>query len=215
MLGAEQEAWLDQRFATTTARWNAIAQQTVMTAMPIPVGATPVFNYDQWDGYVAARRRLLRSLVANQVRNPMVLSGDIHLAAAAAVRLDYEDPSAPDVAHEIVTTSISSRFDPDLLDLVEGGLAAASWTRYGNAVNRGYAVATVTGEEWRTEFRSVDVSVEQSAVATDFVDVVADRDPVVLPPDRPSDPPPTSSDDAGPVEAPAATPVPGRATYTG
>ena len=83
-------------------------------------------------------------------------------------------------------------------------------------MNRGYAVVTVTSEEWRTEFRSVDVRVEQSAVATDFVDVVADREPVVVPPGRPADPPLAPADGTDPTAgAPGATPVPGRATYTG
>ncbi|MCB0972739.1 MAG: alkaline phosphatase D family protein, partial [Acidimicrobiales bacterium] len=125
MLGATQEAWLDARFAETTARWNVVAQQTVMTGMPIPVGDAFAFNFDQWDGYVAARNRLLRSAVDHQVRNPFVLSGDIHLAAAGALRVDYDDPDSPDVGFEIVTTSISSNFDDDLLPLVQAALDAA------------------------------------------------------------------------------------------
>ena len=110
-----------------------------MTATPIVVGDARAFNFDQWDGYVAARNRLLRSLVTNEVPNPMVLTGDIHLAAMAGVRLDYDDPAAPDIANEVVTTSISSRFDPGFIDLFEASLGAAPWARYGNPRRRGYA----------------------------------------------------------------------------
>ena len=210
MLGATQEAWLDGQFAATDARWNAIAQQTVMTATPIPVGDTTFYNFDQWDGYVAGRNRLLRSLVTNQVRNPMVLSGDMHLGAAGGVRLDYRDPSAPDIANEVVTTSISSRFDPALLDLVQAAVDAAPWARYGNARDRGYARITVTADEWRTDFQVVAVTEPTATARTDFTDVVADRDPIVLPPATPVAPEETAppSPPRPPLQAPPPPPVP-------
>lgn len=212
MLGPDQEAWLYGEFAATSAHWNVVTQQTVMTATPIPVGDQTFYNFDQWDGYVAARNRLLRSLVANQVRNPMILSGDIHLAAAGSVRVDYDAPDAPDVANEVVATSISSRFDPNLLDIVQGALDAAPWARYGNARDRGYARITVTNERWTTDFRVVDTATPTSAVRTDYTDVVEAREPVTLPP--PNQPgQPTESPMAGP--APGATPVGGRPSYTG
>jgi len=200
MLGFAQEGWLDDELARSTARWNVLAQQTVMTAMPIPVGSATFYNFDQWDGYVAGRNRLLHSLVTHQVSNPMVLSGDIHLAAAGSVRLDYTDPDAPDLANEVVTASITSRFDPTLLPLFQAGLAAAEWVRYGNAVDHGYALITVTPESWTTEFRVVDVKQPSAPVRTDKVDVVAARSSPTPPPDVPgssttttSEPGPTSS----------------------
>ncbi len=201
MLGATQEHWLDQAFAATDVRWNVIAQQTVMTAMPLPVGSSFFYNFDQWDGYVAARNRLLRSLVANNVRNPMVLSGDVHLAIAAGVRLDYDDPTSPDVANEIVTTSISSRFDDAAITLFKQAFDKAEWVRYGDPVHRGYALVTVTNDSWTTEFRTVDVKVRDAAVATGFTDVVQAREPVTLAPGTPT--------------AHPATPVGGAADYTG
>lgn len=208
MLGADQEAWLDEQLAASDVRWSVIAQQTVMTATPIPVGDSTFFNFDQWDGYVAARNRLLRSLVDNQVRNPMVLSGDIHLAAAGGVRLDYTDPDAPDIANEVVATSISSRFEEAFLDLVEAALKAAPWARYGNPRARGYSLITVTATEWTTDFRVVDVKQPQAPVTTDHTDVVADRDPVTPPEAEPpttsttsttSSPPPTSPTSTSPT----------------
>ncbi len=175
MLGSTQEAWLDGQFAATGSTWNAIAQQTVMTAMPIPFFEYTVYNLDQWDGYVAARERFLTSLVTNDVPNPMVLSGDIHLAAAAAVRLDYSDPAAPDIAQEIVCTSISSRFDPNYLQMFQNAFGRIPWARYGNPIDRGYSLITLTADTWTTEFRVVDVTQPQATVRTDYVDVVTAR----------------------------------------
>lgn len=225
MLGSTQEEWLTGQLAATTSTWSAIAQQTVFTAMPITVGTSTVYNYDQWDGYVANRERILHALVDHAVPNPMVLSGDIHLAAAAGVRLDLEDPDAPDIAHEIVCTSISSRFDPGLLDIVQEAAEHIPWVRYANARERGYALITVTPETWTTEFRIVDAKVAGATTTTDHTDVVAARSPVVPPVDE--NPPPESESPAPPGSttppattqpgraAPGATPVRRTPTYTG
>ena len=210
MLGPAQETWLDQAFGATTSRWNVIAQQTVMTAMPLPANDLFFYNFDQWDGYVAARNRLLRGLVDHKVRNPMVLSGDVHLAISAGVRVDYDDPDAPDVANEIVTTSISSRFEDAAIPLFEQAFDKAGWVRYGNPKNRGYAIVTVTNDSWTTSFRTVDVKVAQADVITDFTDVVLAREPVTLPPEPPTTTPPIPTPEADP-----ATPVAGSAAYTG
>lgn len=220
MLGAAQEAWLADELGSSAARWNAIAQQTVMTATPIPVGDAFFYNYDQWDGYVAARNRLLRALIDQKVSNPMVLSGDIHLAAAAGVRLDYDDPEAPDIANEVVTTSISSRFQEEFLELFDAAFAAAGWARYGNARQRGYALITLTADAWTTDFRVVDVKVPQASASTDHTDVVAARVPVVVAPETPTPPeePSTPEDPIPPVApgaAPGATPVSGNPDFTG
>jgi alkaline phosphatase D len=221
MLGADQETWLYDSFATNQSRWNAITQQTVFTAMPIPLGDLTFYNFDQWDGYPANRRRLVQALIDHRVTNPIVLSGDIHLAAAGGVRLDYPAPGGDDdggqnVAEEIVTTSISSRFDPVLLDLVQAGLDAAPWVRWANARERGYARITVTPERWVTDFRIVDVSSDDATTATtDHTDTLEARAPVV--PEAPAVPPTTAP--ATPTPRPTtAEPAPslgGTPTYTG
>lgn len=217
MLGADQEAWLDGEFAATDARWNVVAQQTVMTATPLTIGTTVVYNFDQWDGYVAARDRLLRSLVTHQVRNPMVLSGDIHLAGAAALRVgDYEAAGNPDVAYEIVATSISSGFGADLLPIFEAAIPKISWVSYANARNRGYSVITVTADSFTTDFRIVASTTETtSTVSTDHTDVVAAREPVTLPEEPTETTTTTTPGSGGTPTAPGAVPVDGNATYTG
>jgi alkaline phosphatase D len=217
MLGATQEAWLDGELAASGARWNVIAQQTVMTATPLAVGDAVVYNFDQWDGYVAARDRLLRSLVAHRVRNPMVLSGDIHLAGAAALRVgDYEAPGNPDVAYEIVATSISSGFGEDLLPIFEAAVPKISWVSYANARKRGYSVCTVTADSFTTDFRVVATTAEPtSTVSTDHTDVVAAREPVTLPEAPTETTTSTTTTTPGTPPAPGAVPLDGSATYTG
>jgi alkaline phosphatase D len=218
MLGPDQEAWLRGQLAATDAHWNVIAQQTVMTATPLAVGDTVLYNFDQWDGYVAARDRLLGDLVDLRVRNPMVLSGDIHLAGAAALRIgDYEAPGNPDVAFEIVATSISSGFGDDLLPIFESAVPKITWVTYANARYRGYSVCTVTADSFTTDFRVVaSTATPTSTVSTDHTDVVPAREPVTLPPDTTTTTTtaPSNPDGSAPV-APGAVPVDGNASYTG
>jgi len=151
--------------------------------------------------------------VTNQVRNPMVLSGDIHFAGAAALRVgDFAAEGNPDVAYEIVTTSISSGFGDDLLPIFEAAIPKISWVSYANARKRGYAVITVTAD-----FRVMASTAEPtSTVSTDHTDVVEAREPVTLP----EEPTETTTTTTAPVgttapAAPGAVPVDGRATYTG
>ena len=213
MLGHTQEDWLRGQFAATDAQWNVVAQQTVFTATPLSVGDAVLYNFDQWDGYVAGRNRLLHALVDEHVRNPIVLSGDIHLAGAASVRLDYDDPQAPDIAYEIVTTSISSGFGDDLLPIFEAAVPKIGWISYANARKRGYAVCTVTAESFTTDFRVMaSVATPTSTVSTDHTDVVHDRDPVTLPTATT-----TTTTTAVPSNstAPGATPVAGSPSFTG
>jgi alkaline phosphatase D len=216
MLGAAQEAWLDDQFAATDARWNLLAQQTVMSATPLSTGDVKVYNLDQWDGYVAARNRLVRSLVANRVRNPLVLTGDIHVAGATTLRLDYDDPASPDVAYELVSTSISSSVNPGIADLFEDAVASLPWVRHLNARERGYCVITLTADEATADFRVVATALEPtSSASTDYTDVIAAREPVELPPTTTTTTPTTTTPPAGPAAPAPAVPVSGDASYTG
>ena len=138
MLGAEQEAWLLERFATSTALWNVVGQQTVMTDVTFN-GA--ILNYDQWDGYPAARDRVLSAAPTDLV----VITGDIHLAGVATLG---------GKGVEFVTTAISStaNVEPELEDLVRSlpNILDAE------LVHRGYTRHTITPERWTAEYRSVD-----------------------------------------------------------
>lgn len=141
MLGAAQEQWVGEQLAATTAIWPVIAQQTVLTDVTLPNGA--VLNYDQWDGYPAARQRLL--LQAAQAARAVVLTGDIHLAAVGRL---------PDVGVEFVTSSISSTglVSADLADALAGFPDVVDV----ELAHRGYTRHTITADSWTAEYRTVD-----------------------------------------------------------
>jgi alkaline phosphatase D len=161
MLGAQQEAWLGQGLAASTATWDVLANQVVMTAMPL---AGTYFNYDQWDGYPVARERLFAQLRAAQ-SNAVVLTGDIH--AAGVADLIGDDLSGTPVGTELVGTSISSRFDPELADAAEDLIAALDHVDYVNVRQRGYLRCDVTPSTLTAAFRMVDtVASPTSPIAT-------------------------------------------------
>lgn len=63
---------------------------------------------DGWDGYAASRRRIAQGWVDAGVRNPVVLTGDVHRHRASDVKSDFQDPDAPVVGSQLVCSSITS-----------------------------------------------------------------------------------------------------------
>ncbi len=155
MLGATQEAWLGQELAGSRATWDVIANQTVMTSMPL---AGVLYNRDQWDGYPAARQRLFDQIRAAQADNVLVITGDIH--AAGVGNLVGENPdgtSATEVfGSELVASSISSSFGDALADIAQQLIAALPHVKFADTHRRGYMFTDVTDTEAVTTFRVVD-----------------------------------------------------------
>ncbi|MCO5231158.1 MAG: alkaline phosphatase D family protein [Chitinophagales bacterium] len=75
MIGDVQMEWLQQGLKNSTAQWKVIAQQ-VMVAPMLAFGLT--LNTDQWDGYTFERKRLFDFINNNNIKNIVVLTGDIH-----------------------------------------------------------------------------------------------------------------------------------------
>jgi alkaline phosphatase D len=175
MLGTEQEQWLGDALAASDARWNVVAQQTVVAHVPL-TGQAPdaLVNLDQWDGYPAARRRLVDQL--RDVRNPVVITGDIHLGGVGVINDDPDDVTSAPLATELVGTSISSSFP--VPDAVEAAIGSLPNVRYVNARQRGYVVCTVERDQLTAEFKVVGtVARPDSAIDVDAVWVVDDGDP--------------------------------------
>jgi alkaline phosphatase D len=108
ILGADQERWLEAGLDRPRARWNVIAQQTLMAQRDLKPGPGHQFRTDQWDGYPAARRRLLDHFGRRKPANPVVIGGDVHAFYVADLKPDFDDERSPVVATEFVGTSITS-----------------------------------------------------------------------------------------------------------
>ncbi len=108
MLGTAQETWLRNGIAAVPGRWNVIAQQTLMTRAITREGGQPRFGTNGWDGYPAARRRLLRAIADAGARSSIVLSGDAHRCVVSDLKVDFTRQNAPVVATELCGPSITS-----------------------------------------------------------------------------------------------------------
>lgn len=150
MLGAAQEAWLDRQFASSRASWNILAQPVLMAQRKGKSGEKQLLWSDSWDGYPAARKRLLESVVTRKLANPVVISGDVHMNFVADLKLDFDDQQSPVVASEFVGTSITSspgswqRNMPAIL-------AENPHIKYGNGDRRGYVRASIAGGRLHAE----------------------------------------------------------------
>ncbi|HMA47996.1 MAG TPA: alkaline phosphatase D family protein [Frankiaceae bacterium] len=180
LTGGEQEAWLLAGLRGSWARWNAIAQQTMMAQLHGRLGTGPVLaNLDQYDGYVPYRSRLLAGVRDSGARNPVVLSGDLHSAWVNDLRVDFDRPETPVVATEFVATSISSAFFLIGQRFVEEQNRCYNpHVRYFNGDKRGYTRIEVTRGEWRAQMRvAQSIDRPDATVTTDATYVVEDGRP--------------------------------------
>lgn len=109
LLGPAQERWLEAGLGASRAQWKLLAQgsQISSSAIDTPIGRR-VYS-DGWDGYPAARERLLAGIERLGLRDVLCLGGDVHRHVAADLRLRPNDPAARIVASEFVCSSVTSR----------------------------------------------------------------------------------------------------------
>ena len=149
MLGAAQEAWLERTLAQSGAAWNILAQQTLMAQLDRKLGPERQFWTDGWDGYPAARRKLLSFLNEKRVRNPVVIGGDVHMHWVADLKPDFDDARSPVVASEFCGTSITSQAASQ--KMVDALMSEAPHMKYGRSDHRGYVRIAVAGGRLNAE----------------------------------------------------------------
>ncbi|MBL8521797.1 MAG: alkaline phosphatase D family protein [Betaproteobacteria bacterium] len=111
MLGTAQEQWLLDGLGTSRARWNVLAQPTLMAQYDLKPGAGQRLWTDGWDGYPHARRQVTEFLAEKKIANTLVIGGDVHCHHVAEIKRDFDDPKSQVVASEFVGTSITSEGD--------------------------------------------------------------------------------------------------------
>jgi alkaline phosphatase D len=153
MLGAAQEAWLDQGLASDPATWTFIAQGTVMSHLDEKSGEGRAYSTDSWSGFPAARARLLATLQQHGAPNPVVLSGDLHAFLVGNINAVPEQLDTPAVASEFVVSSISS--DPRPQDQLDGWRAENPNLQVA-ASGHGYLSLRVTPRRLHVDLIAID-----------------------------------------------------------
>lgn len=155
MLGAEQERWLAQSLRGSRARWNVIAQQTLLSRFDGHPGPGERYWTDGWSGYPAAADRLVRDIAASGARNPLVIGGDVHANYVCDVKTDFANPESPTVATEFCGTSITSRSGlPQLA--VDTVLRDNPHILLADVRKRGYVVMRLDEKHCRVDLRTID-----------------------------------------------------------
>ena len=184
LLGPEQETWLARGLAASVgrgARWQVVAQQVVMAPLTSPpeiLAAMPAttsqflskrltmttaasavglpFNLDSWDGYPAARSRLLGAAQAARA-NLVVLSGDSHNAWAS----NLTHRGKP-VGTEFAVHSVTSPGFESLINWLPPEALAAAMTRqnpdlkWTDTSRRGYMTIALSQASVSAEFIMLD-----------------------------------------------------------
>jgi alkaline phosphatase D len=154
MLGVAQERWLRRALDASTARWNLLGQQTLFAHFDQSGAGPRAYWADGWNGYPAARERLVAALRGKPVQNPVILSGDLHAFLVNDVHADATDYGSAVVATELVTSSISSQAAPQ--QSFDAWRAENPNVRLARSDHRGYVRLRVGAESLRADLVAVD-----------------------------------------------------------
>lgn len=179
MMGSEQFTWLAGKLQSSQARWNLIGNSVMITPILIPPLKQPEadavtqlmglpeqgipYNLDQWDGYAAERRRIVKLMQENDIHNSVWLTGDIHSSWACDIPVEPGSYPAKGVAGvEIVTPSVTSSNIDDILKLPEDNPLSQTvefaftnlnhYVKYLDMDSHGYAVVQVTPDYVHTDW---------------------------------------------------------------
>ncbi|MBS0540922.1 MAG: alkaline phosphatase D family protein [Proteobacteria bacterium] len=172
MLGAEQEAWFADGMKRASARWNLVAQQTLMAQLDSGKDGKHRFWADGWDGYPMARQKLLDAVAASPARDTLVLGGDVHSFWTADLKRDYAAARSPIVATEFVGGSITSQPQADKTS--QERASRNPHIRYAKGGVNGYGVVTLDARHAAVTFRTVDKVKERSSPVSDLARFVVE-----------------------------------------
>ncbi|HET6602802.1 MAG TPA: alkaline phosphatase D family protein [Xanthomonadaceae bacterium] len=165
LLGIEQERWLAGTMDASRARWNILAQQTLMTPMDTAEGPGRKVLTDSWDGYPRSREQVHRLFEREGLRNPIVVGGDIHANVVTNVRRDPWAADSPVLAAEVCGTSLTAQGWPQ--ERYEGYLRDNPHLLLGRSDRRGYALFELGRDRCQVRLRTVDsVKTRTSSIQT-------------------------------------------------
>jgi alkaline phosphatase D len=165
--GHAQEQWLAEGFASSRARWDVLGNQCFFGRRDSTATPDNTVSMQSWDGYPASRARVTDSWARAQVRNPIVLTGDVHAHWASEVLADFADLDSPVVGSEFVCSSISAGGNG-----YDEPTGQHPWAAYNPHLKfwtnlRGYVNARITPESFAVDYRCVPrVSVKGAAAFT-------------------------------------------------
>ena len=127
---------------------------------------------DGWDGYPAARRKLVDFIAGSKVANPVVIGGDVHMFLANDIKRDFDNPGSATVASEFVGTSITSQAFPQ--DTVNRFLPDNPHVKLADSRFRGYTRMELTQGRSVTDLRAMDTVTKRDGACTTLATFVVE-----------------------------------------
>ena len=183
MMGSQQEVWLDHAIRASVKsgqRWQVVGFGTIMgeTMMPAEAGtwldanadkrargyieagiaaakAGLPYNYDNWGGYPAARRRFL-SGAQNAGANLVVISGDSHNGWAYDLGQDGKPAGVEFAGSSVSSNGIEGGIKADPKMIARELVASNPELKWCDTSKRGYMVMTVTPDAVSNDWVMVD-----------------------------------------------------------
>ncbi len=156
MLGAEQERWVAKGLSNSKSRWNIFGQGLLIAELEHATIEPGWYWNDAWDGYPAARTRLLNDVVRSGATNPVFFSGDWHSTFANELKVDFRNRASAPIATEFVTPAITTGGDATPYGPYYAPMVPFNpHIKYYEGDKRGYMKVTVTSEQMRVDVRFV------------------------------------------------------------
>ena len=179
LLGFDQEAWLYNNLQSSSAQWKILGQQ-VMVAQRYFIDIdrylrgdiAASFWIDSWDGYAANRERLLAVLRENNLKNTVILTGDIHSSLASEITEDpysrrhyNRNTGEGALAVEFIAPSVTSPgFPANIADQAAQVVKAKSpHIKYAELTTHGYILLSVGREKVQSDWYYVPSVLSPSA----------------------------------------------------
>jgi alkaline phosphatase D len=90
MLGKSQRNWLLEGVTGSSSLWKVWGNEVFQAPFRLTQTDRSLYiNLDAWDGYVSEREYLVRQFKRANVRNLVVLTGDLHTSIASYLKVNY------------------------------------------------------------------------------------------------------------------------------
>lgn len=187
MLGNEQRVWLKQRLSASETKWTFLLNEVLMMQLKFydrmagrslwnwghdkvkPDESGIFFSFDGWDGFPEERADLLSFVGDIELKNFVVLTGDIHNYFAGGLKPSFSRLQEKNVGVEVVGGSVTSAGIADVLHMNvprvcrEKVLRLNPHMRFLDFKYHGYVRAHVTSDFCRFDFIGVDSIYEPKA----------------------------------------------------
>lgn len=156
ILGAIQKQWFKDQLSSPDGKWKIVAQQVMFA--PLEIFGGSIVNADQWDGYRADRNDIINHVMDNDIKNVVVLTGDIHTSWANDVPIpgaNYNPQTGDGSAFvEFVVSGITSGVEniPVGTSIIQ---TLNPHMKYIDLSHRGYLVLTINDDKVSSEWMHV------------------------------------------------------------